>query len=202
MRVAEMLHSSKIYGPGERTVLWLQGCSIQCENCWNDELWSFQGGQSIGNDEVITYAETHKNSGITLLGGEPLDQAPAVLKLIEDAQESGLDVLLYTGYELHELSSVQKQCVDLADIVIHGRYIHELRSLNLLWRGSTNQEILINNKRFRDIDLTEKRQMEVHIDAMGQTKVVGYPTEELVASVTLLNGKMKSFKLDGDRVEV
>ena len=202
MRVAEMLHSSKIYGPGERTVLWLQGCSIQCENCWNDELWSFQGGQSIGNDEVITYAGTHKNSGITLLGGEPLDQAPAVLKLIEAAQESGLDVLLYTGYELHELSSVQKQCVDLADIVIHGRYIHELRSLNLLWRGSTNQEILINNKRFRDIDLTEKRQMEVHIDSRGQTKVVGYPTEELVESVSLLNGKMKSFKLDGDRVEV
>lgn len=183
-------------------MLWLQGCSIQCENCWNDELWSFQGGQSIGNDEVITYAGTHKNSGITLLGGEPLDQAPAVLKLIEAAQESGLDVLLYTGYELHELSSVQKQCVDLADIVIHGRYIHELRSLNLLWRGSTNQEILINNKRFRDIDLTEKRQMEVHIDSRGQTKVVGYPTEELVESVSLLNGKMKSFKLDGDRVEV
>lgn len=202
MRVAEMLHSSKIYGPGERTVLWLQGCSIQCENCWNDELWSFQGGQSISNDEVITYAGTHKNSGITLLGGEPLDQAPAVLKLIEGAQESGLDVLLYTGYELHELSSVQKQCVDLADIVIHGRYIHELRSLNLLWRGSTNQEILINNKRFRDIDLTEKRQMEVHIDAMGQTKVVGYPTDELVETVSLLNGKMKSFKLDGDTVEV
>ena len=182
-------------------MLWLQGCSIQCENCWNDELWSFQGGQSIGNDEVITYAETHKNSGITLLGGEPLDQAPAVLKLIEAAQESGLDVLLYTGYELHELSSVQKQCVDLADIVIHGRYIHELRSVNLLWRGSTNQEILINNKRFRDIDLTEKRQMEVHIDAMGQTKVVGYPTEELVESVSLLNGKMKSLKLESDSCE-
>ena len=69
MRVAEMLHSSKIYGPGERTVLWLQGCSIQCENCWNDELWSFQGGQSIGSDEVITYAGTHKNSGIQRPGG-------------------------------------------------------------------------------------------------------------------------------------
>ena len=139
MRVAEMLHSSKIYGPGERTVLWLQGCSIQCENCWNDELWSFQGGQSIGNDEVITYAETHKNSGITLLE-ENLSTAPAVLKLIEDAQESGLDVLLYTGYELHELSSVQKQCVEQADIVIHGRYIHELRSLNLLWKINQSRD--------------------------------------------------------------
>ena len=43
--------------------------------------------------------------------------------------------------------------------------------------------------------------MEVHIDAMGQTKVVGYPTEELVASVTLLNGKMKSLKLESDSYE-
>ena len=194
MRVAEMLHSSKIYGPGERTVLWLQGCSIQCENCWNDELWSFQGGQSIGNDEVITYAETHKNSGITLLGGEPLDQAPAVLKLIEDAQESGLDVLLYTGYELHELSSVQKQCVDLADIVIHGRYIHELRSLNLLWRGSTNQEILINNEKYRGLDLEERRQMEIHIDELGQVRVIGYPPEVLVKSIQSTNGSLKSLK--------
>ncbi|DAC16615.1 MAG TPA: radical SAM protein [Candidatus Poseidoniales archaeon] len=202
MRVADMVHSSKIYGPGKRTVVWLQGCSIRCDNCWNDELWSFKGGRFMMNHEIIQHVETHCDEGITLLGGEPLDQPKRVLQFIEHAQSLGINVLLYTGYELHELSKIQRQCVELADIVIHGRYMHELRSLNLLWRGSTNQEILINNEKFRDIDLTEKRQMEVHIDSMGQTKVVGYPTEELVESVSLLNGKMKSFKLDGDRVEV
>ena len=146
------------------------------------------------NHEIIQHVETHYDEGITLLGGEPLDQPKRVLQFIEHAQSLGINVLLYTGYELHELSKIQRQCVELADIVIHGRYMHELRSLNLLWRGSTNQEILINNEKFRDIDLTEKRQMEVHIDELGQVKVIGYPPEILVKSIESSNGSLKSLK--------
>ena len=44
-----------------------------------------------------------RRCGELLLGGEPLDQAPAVLGFLEAAHKAGLDVLLYTGYELNEL---------------------------------------------------------------------------------------------------
>ena len=194
MRVAEMLPSSKIYGPGKRTVVWFQGCTIRCDNCWNDELWSFKGGRKMDAEEIISYVKLNNDSGLTLLGGEPLDQAKSVLKLIQTAHSNNIDVMLYTGYELDELTGVRKQCISLADIAIYGRYKHELRSVNLLWRGSTNQVILINNQKFSDIDLTEKRQLEVHFDETGQLKVVGYPTDELIEFISQRNGELKNMK--------
>tara|TARA_B100001778_G_C18524237_1_gene600369 strand:+ start:79 stop:678 length:600 start_codon:yes stop_codon:yes gene_type:complete len=195
MRVAEIVESSRIYGPGSRTVLWLQGCSIQCEGCWNDELWSFSGGKKMSSEEIIQILQNNTDVGLTLLGGEPLDQAPAVLELIENCHTSGFDVMLYTGYELEELSKVQKQCAERSDIVIHGRYVHELRSVHLLWRGSTNQKILINNSKFDSIDLTEKRQFEIHINEKGLINVIGYPTSEILASIQSTNGQLKSHSI-------
>lgn len=194
MRIAEVVDSSRIYGPGERTVVWLQGCSIQCENCWNDELWTFDGGKDVQYAELIDRARDNGDVGFTLLGGEPLDQAPAVLGFLEAAHKAGLDVLLYTGYELNELSRIQQRCVETADIVIHGRYVHDLRSEHLLWRGSTNQEILVNSPKYQDLELNEHRQMEVHIDEFGRVKVIGYPPESLIDSIESFNGSMKSLK--------
>jgi anaerobic ribonucleoside-triphosphate reductase activating protein len=194
MRVAEIVESSRIYGPGSRTVLWLQGCSIQCEGCWNDELWSFSGGRKMSSEEIIQILQNNTDVGLTLLGGEPLDQAPAVLELIENCHTSGFDVMLYTGYELEELSKVQKQCVEQSDIVIHGRYVEDLRSENLLWRGSTNQDNLINSQKYHDLELEERRQMEIHIDELGQVKVIGYPPEALIESIQSTNGPLKSLK--------
>ena len=136
--------------------------------------------------------------GITLLGGEPLDQAPGVLGFIEAAHRADLDILLYTGYELEELSQVQQRCVELADIVIHGRYVHELRSERLLWRGSTNQEILVNSPKYQDLELREHRQMEVHINEFGRVKVVGYPSKQLIESIKIQNGTMTDLKIKGE----
>ena len=194
MRVAELIHSSRIYGPGARTVVWLQGCSIRCDHCWNDELWSFDGGIDTLPSKLIEAALRHGDDGFTLLGGEPLDQAPSVAQFIKEAHSEGFDVVLYTGYELDELSKRQQLCADMSDIVIHGRYVHELRSENLLWRGSTNQEILIQNKKYSGIDLSEKRQMEIHLNDAGQVKIIGYPTDELLKSIASKNGMMSSLK--------
>ena len=198
MRVACVVESSKIYGPGSRTVLWLQGCSIRCDQCWNDELWSFEGGEEISFSDLIEIAAKNGDIGFTLLGGEPLDQAPAVSQFISQVQGHGLDIVLYTGYELHELSNIQQMCVSAADITIHGRYVHDLRSEQLLWRGSTNQQILVQNPKYSALDLTEKRQMEIHINEGGGVKVIGYPTPELLESIASRNGMLSSRKLKGE----
>ena len=148
----------------------------------------------MSSEEIIQILQNNTDVGLTLLGGEPLDQAPAVLELIENCHTSGFDVMLYTGYELEELSKVQKQCAERSDIVIHGRYVDNLRSENLLWRGSTNQEILINSQKYHDLELEERRQMEIHIDELGQVRVIGYPPEVLVKSIQSTNGSLKSLK--------
>ena len=32
-------------GPGVRVSLFTQGCPIQCEGCFNSEIWDFDGGK-------------------------------------------------------------------------------------------------------------------------------------------------------------
>jgi anaerobic ribonucleoside-triphosphate reductase activating protein len=35
LQVHSFLESSSVNGPGQRAVIWLQGCSIGCPQCWN-----------------------------------------------------------------------------------------------------------------------------------------------------------------------
>ena len=47
--------------------------------------------------------------------------------------------MLYSGYEINELNKIQKECFELSDIAIMGRYDEKLHDVALRWRGSTNQ---------------------------------------------------------------
>ena len=70
--------------------------------------------------------------GITLLGGEPLQQVSEILQLIK-LQENNRTVMLYSGYEFEELDEL-KQCVELSDIVILGRYDETKRNITEMER--------------------------------------------------------------------
>jgi anaerobic ribonucleoside-triphosphate reductase activating protein len=192
MRVSQVVHNSQIYGPGQRMILWTQGCSIRCPGCWNDTLWDFKGGYDITVEEILILAKENNDAGVTILGGEPLDQPEETLKLIEHCHESGLSIMVYTGYEMDELKGVKLTCVESADIVILGRYVDSMRSEELLWRGSTNQTILWNTEIPSGLDLSERRQTEIHIDSKGKMQVLGYPSESTLIQLEESYGSLQS----------
>lgn len=92
--------------------------------------------------------------GITISGGEPFLQVQSVLELVLLAKSDNLDVILYSGYTYEALRlrncEYTNEILDNADFLIDGPYIHQLRNLNLLFRGSSNQRI---------IDLRKTREM-------------------------------------------
>ena len=196
MRVSQVVHNSRIYGPGQRTVVWSQGCSIRCPGCWNDKLWDFGGGDDIPVKDLVDLALSHNDLGVTILGGEPLDQPEETLQLIEHCQASGLDIMVYTGYEMDELKGTKLKCVESADIVIIGRYIDALRSEELLWRGSTNQNIIWNSETPTEIDLSERRQTEIHFDSKGKIQILGYPSKETLTELEKRHGHLRSLIRD------
>jgi anaerobic ribonucleoside-triphosphate reductase activating protein len=182
IRVAEFLDRSDIYGPGMRSVIWVQGCTLACKGCWNTEFWAHAGG------EMKTVSELHNQlmavegvEGVTILGGEPLQQAPALLDLLRMQDAEKRSIMLYSGYEENELNEVQQACVDLSDIVILGRYVESLRNVNLRWRGSTNQVLFSPTGRV-DVEGVEdgEREVEFHIQSDGRFIMVGYPDPSLV----------------------
>ena len=117
--------------------------------------------------------------GITLLGGEPLQQAEASLQLIKGCKEKGLTVFLYTGYDPSEFDSAMQQCFDLSDIAVTGRYEQGLRDTTLRWRGSRNQQVHFISNAYDDSVLKEQTEVECHILPNGEVRMVGYAETEL-----------------------
>ena len=179
LRVAKILRSS-IYGPGRRSVIWVQGCSLGCEGCWNDDLWPFEGGYETNVRDIIDSIDTEEVEGLTLLGGEPLQQPKATLRLIEEARSAGLTTMLYTGFEPHELGGAASEALLLSDIAVVGRYEQSRRDSSLRWRGSSNQRVLLVSDRYQDLVIEEANEVEVHMHEDGSLEVVGYPTGELL----------------------
>lgn len=125
MNVAHIEKQSFIYGPGCRYVIWVQGCSIRCDGCCNKEMWSFDNRIVLSIEEILQDINSKINyiDGITLLGGEPLDQFDEVSKLILECKKICLSIMLFTGYELKEIKSKKMDSIlKHIDILITGRY--------------------------------------------------------------------------------
>ena len=180
--IGHRLDRSEIYGPGLRAVFWTQGCNLACKGCWNTQYWSKEGGTVIQVSHLLEELDSIDGiEGITLLGGEPLQQAEASLELIQGCKEKGLTVFLYTGYNLDEFDANMQQCFDLCDIAVTGRFVQELRDTTLRWRGSRNQQVHFISHAYNDSVLKEQTEVECHILPNGEVRMVGYAEKELAS---------------------
>jgi anaerobic ribonucleoside-triphosphate reductase activating protein len=181
LRVARFLERSLANGPGERCVVWVAGCSLRCDGCINRELWDPGCGQDV---EVGTLASRINAvdglRGVTLSGGEPLDQAEAVAEFL-GLLRSDLDRVLFSGYSREEMDSDPRKAAVLArvDLVVAGRYQREQALADDPWRASSNQTVHALTGRIRPQEVPAGR-VEVHIRA-GQVSVTGFPGAELLA---------------------
>ena len=66
IRIGHRLDRSEIYGPGLRSVIWVQGCTLACKGCWNTQYWSAKGGDEIQISELLKEIQTFDDiEGIT-----------------------------------------------------------------------------------------------------------------------------------------
>jgi anaerobic ribonucleoside-triphosphate reductase activating protein len=166
-------------------VFWTQGCNLACKGCWNTQYWSKKGGNTILVSRLLEELDSINGiEGITLLGGEPLQQAEASLQLIKGCKEKGLTVFLYTGYDPSEFDSAMQQCFDLSDIAVTGRFVQELRDTTLRWRGSRNQQVHFISNAYDDSVLKEQTEVECHILPNGEIRMVGYAEPGLSSLLT------------------
>ena len=160
LNVYKIAHRSKIYGPGDRDVIWFKGCTLHCKNCINPELWSTEGSEQVDVDFIVSQLESNE---ITFLGGEPLQQVD-ILPLIKKLKKERMGIILFTGYEKRELDGDKKKAADMCDVVIYGRYIDKLKDDSLYLRGSLNQEIVFNTIRYKPDDFIKPNSYELKMD--------------------------------------
>ncbi|AKN32121.1 pyruvate formate lyase-activating protein [Clostridium carboxidivorans P7] len=91
-------------GPGIRTVVFMQGCSLRCAYCHNPDTWNFQGGTEITPEELVKKIARFKpyfknGGGVTFSGGEPLMQPDFLIETLKLCKEQGIHTTIDTaGY--------------------------------------------------------------------------------------------------------
>ena len=180
LNIAHIESGSYIYGPGKRFVAWFQGCSLRCPGCWNREMWSTQPKILIEREDLVDQIICDETiDGVTFLGGEPLQQSDNLFWLFQQLKERGVHIMLYTGYEEDEIAEnpIFSSICLLADILIPGRYHDDERDINLQWRGSRNQKVLIRDGISHYSDGIN--QLEIVIDENGSVRYLGYPDDSI-----------------------
>ena len=103
--LARFLAATRAEGPGERTAIWVQGCAIRCPGCFNPHLWGSRGGEQVVPHELARRVLDAGTDGLTLLGGEPFDQAAALARVAAEVGAAGRSVMTFTGYTRSQLDA-------------------------------------------------------------------------------------------------
>ena len=149
IQLAGVVRESIVDGPGIRFVVFCQGCPHLCPGCHNPVTHDFSGGYPCEVEKIIkAIDENPLLDGVTFSGGEPACQPKAFLNLAKQIRERGLNIIMYSGFTLEQLTKMGKTDVALAELLAHidylidGRYEEALRDLTLPFRGSKNQRII------------------------------------------------------------
>lgn len=149
----KLLTDSIVDGEGLRAVLWTQGCSHNCKGCHNPETHDFNKGKEVDTEEVKNLIKALTlQDGITLSGGDPFFQKEACTEIAKYAKSLGLNVWAYTGFLFEDLIKIEgmKELLKNIDVLIDGKFELENKSLNIKFRGSTNQRIINVPKSLKD----------------------------------------------------
>ncbi len=145
LRVAGVIDESIVDGPGLRFVLFLQGCRMHCPGCQNPQTWDFEGGTLVSMHDILARITGDPLvHGITFSGGEPFEQAEALIPLAQELKTRGYHLMAFSGYTFEQLRSRAecRELLSLLDLLVDGPFLEAQKSLELRFRGSRNQRIL------------------------------------------------------------
>lgn len=138
-------------GPGVRVSIYFSGCNVHCPGCHNEIAWDFNYGNKFTNktlDEVVANLKQSFYTGLSILGGEPLDprNRKDVFHIIEEVHNrTHKSIWLWTSYtfeELLEKEIIPINILKMIDVIVDGKFIMDKRDIRLFYRGSSNQRVI------------------------------------------------------------
>jgi len=195
MLLHALIPASRANGPDIRAVVFFQGCSIGCPKCWNPSTHQFFGTEVTVDAAVQEVLRAHQENtleGVTFSGGEPMQQADSLLRLIQGLHQQApeLSFGMFSGYAEHEVAKGHywvwgdgsseprrkrlwqeiRACLDFA---ILGRF-NQAQPSSLPLRTSRNQVLRLFSDRYTPADFSEEL-IEVSIHEGGRAEVTGFP---------------------------
>lgn len=149
MHYSQLNKFDTVNGAGIRVSLFVSGCDIKCDGCFNKEAWDFNHGKLFTNEtlnEIINHLNNEYISGLSILGGEPLaEKNRNVVYHICNTIKTILpekDIWLWSGYKKAKIENDFPKILTVIDVLVDGAFIEKKKG-NLLFRGSNNQKIYV-----------------------------------------------------------
>jgi anaerobic ribonucleoside-triphosphate reductase activating protein len=184
LRVATIVDETEAEGPGRRFAVWVQGCSLRCAGCCNPEMFDERRGEPMTIDALAARIPASVE-GITLLGGEPFEQAPGCAEFARHAKARGLSVMVFTGYTRAELAerADSAELLGEVDLLVDGRYDRTRPEpsppMGRRWIGSANQIMHYLTERYAETDprMRAANTIEIRVSARG-VSINGWPSAD------------------------
>ena len=193
INISQSIPATEAEGPGLRYAIWVQGCSLRCVGCCNPHMFTSTAKNEKKIDDII---EDIKNSllqnptleGISILGGEPVEQPDALYELVKKVQSLNLSVMVFTGTYYDDIQKDPKtnRFLEYCDILIDGPFEQnnpEHEGFNRKWIGSQNQNIYILSQRYLHLQgknwPQDKNTVEIRM-YNGEITINGFPFDNFM----------------------
>ena len=157
MNYADIKKIDVANGEGVRVSVFVSGCNHHWKGCFNQCAWDFNYGKEFSEKEeqqIIEYMNHDYISGLSLLGGEPLEpkNQEGLLPLVKKVKEKFPDknIWCYTGFDFEKdvvgkmakNNETTRELLKYIDVIVDGKFEEDKRDLKLQFRGSSNQKIV------------------------------------------------------------
>ena len=143
--IMDILEQTMADGPGFRTAIYCAGGLHQCPGCHNPQSWDRNNGHPVSVDDLMEVIKSDDLSNVSFSGGDPFYQVEAFTELARRIkEETGKTIWCWTGFTYEEILADGKLSMLLPylDVLVDGPFIQSLRDTSLLFRGSSNQNII------------------------------------------------------------
>lgn len=112
-------------GPGIRFVIFMQGCPMRCQYCHNPDTWDMLAGKDYTVDNLLDQIRKYKHyfgkdGGVTVSGGEPLNQIDFVTNLFKVLKAENINTCIDTSGVLFNPQDTKKfdELLKYTDLVL------------------------------------------------------------------------------------
>lgn len=182
--MGQQVTATRAEGPHLRAALWVSGCAIRCPGCCNPELFARESGRKTSlcalRAWISKVQQRHDIEGVSVLGGEPLEQWEALAPWLAWLRTRGLGVIVFTGLRWEKVARDLRYggldaCVDT---LVDGPFVQN-RPEPLEGRavvGSRNQNLVHFSPRYACPELWRgPRRAQIDVLENGDLQVHGAP---------------------------
>jgi anaerobic ribonucleoside-triphosphate reductase activating protein len=140
----------------------------------NVDTWDPDKGYEISVDDLVEKIRKVPDiDGVTITGGEPLDQFEPVYSLCLKLREF-TSIFLTTGYHLYQIQRMKFKIMKVLDIICLGPF--EMDKLcKGQWKGSSNQEVIF---------LTRVGRNQLEMPVISEEAIIGPSGSVLITGFT------------------